>query len=188
MITRAVLFGLLTVTTVTDIRWRRIFNWTTYPGIALGVLLNVLASVFATKALQGTDPNQLPSDAWQDSLLGCLACFGLMIVCYVFFGDLGGGDVKLMAMTGAFLGLYAGLEVLLWTFVIAACMSLIILVWNAGPIEVARRMGAYAWFVARHGRGTPVTEADRIPLRTKLFLSPSALIGGLIVHFQWFSG
>ena len=186
MITRAVLFGLLAVTTVTDVRWRKVFNWTTYPGVVLGLALNIFASLLGTKLLQGTDSNYPVADAWQDSLYGFLACFGLMIVCYMFFTGFGGGDVKLMAMIGAFFGLQLGLEALLWTFVIAACMALIILIWQAGPVELARRFGAYAAFAIRHGRGTPVTEADRIPLQTTLWISPSALIGAMIVHFQWF--
>ena len=57
-----------------------------------------------------------------------------MIVCFVFFPGIGGGDVKLMAMVGALLGTYDGLEALLWTFVLAACFGLIVLVWRVGPL------------------------------------------------------
>ena len=63
-----------------------------------------------------------------------------MIVCFVVFPGIGGGDVKLMAMIGALLGWEKGLEALLWTFVLGACFSLIILVWRVGPVTTVSRV------------------------------------------------
>src|SRR5438270_468124 len=67
----------------------------------------------------------------EDSLKGFAVCGGLMLVCFVFFG-IGGGDVKLIAMMGAFLGFYRGVEALLWTFVLGAAAGLAILIWRVG--------------------------------------------------------
>ncbi len=47
-----------------------------------------------------------------------------MLVLFVFF-RIGGGDVKLLAMLGAFLGLEQGIETLLWTFVLGGAVGLI---------------------------------------------------------------
>ena len=40
----AVLVALLTVATATDLRRRKIYNWTTYPGILAALGLNALGS------------------------------------------------------------------------------------------------------------------------------------------------
>ena len=51
-------------------------------------------------------------------------CGAAMLVCYVLFaGGVGGGDLKLIAMMGAWLGVYRGLEAMLWTMVIAGGME-----------------------------------------------------------------
>ena len=76
----------------------------------------------------------LGSPPLSDSVGGLLTCGVLMIVCFVVFPGIGGGDVKLMAMLGALMGTYDGLEALLWTFVLGACFSLIVLVWRVGPV------------------------------------------------------
>src|SRR5690606_1594695 len=93
---------LLLIAAVTDVTVNRIYNWNTYPGIA------------AAFALHGW------SSGWEGvrfSLEGFLACGVVMLLCFVV-SDIGGGDVKLIAMIGAFLGVQAGIEALLWTFVL----------------------------------------------------------------------
>ena len=90
---------LLVAATITDIRAQMIYNWNTYPGIVLG---------FVMRSVAGGMP------AFEDSVKGFFVCGGLMLVCFVLFG-LGGGDLKLIAMMGAFLGFERGVEALLWT-------------------------------------------------------------------------
>ena len=104
MLATALLFGLLAVATLTDVRWRKIYNTTTYPGILLALFANGAATWMGVDAVTGSEQQF----AWYglvglwDSLLGLLACGGVMIVCYVFFaGGIGGGDIKLIAMIGA---------------------------------------------------------------------------------------
>src|SRR3989304_5239036 len=70
-----------------------------------------------------------------DSLLGLLACGLMMLACFVMF-RVGGGDVKLIAMLGAFLGPQQGITALLWTFVLGACVGLIVLIWRVGPVRM----------------------------------------------------
>ena len=67
-----------------------------------------------------------------ESLLGVLACGLLMLICFAMF-KIGGGDVKLIAMLGAFLGPEQGITVMLWTFVCARCAGLSILICARGP-------------------------------------------------------
>ncbi|MDP1798912.1 MAG: A24 family peptidase, partial [Planctomycetaceae bacterium] len=96
----AILFLLLAIATITDIRSHRIYNWTTYTGLFLAFLL---------RGLEGG------SESAQDGVAGAIGCGGVMLVCFLLF-DLGGGDLKLLTMIGAFLGWQRGFEVLLWTF------------------------------------------------------------------------
>ena len=182
----AILLSLLVVAALTDVRWGKIYNWTTYPGILIGLSLNGLASLlnqFEDSTIQGW----LGAVGLQDSLLGLLVCGGMMVVCYLFFaGGIGGGDIKLLAMIGAFVGLYAGLESILWTFVLGGCMALISLVWRYGPLKIVTRVIRFAAHWLRLGGRFSLTDEDRQPLKTKLFLAPSALAAVIIVRFQLF--
>lgn len=119
-----VLVGLLLVSTFTDIRHRKIYNWTTYPGMIVALLISGIATWMRADVINGpqTQADTLGILTWPDSLFGLLACGAMMIVCYVFFpGGVGGGDVKLIAMIGAYLGVMSGLEAMLWTFVLGGC-------------------------------------------------------------------
>jgi prepilin peptidase CpaA len=186
MTSTAILVVLLSIATVTDVRWRKIFNWTMYPGILIAVCLSVAAGFFDASAM-----NQ-PLATWsrdivpiRDCLAGFIGCGLAMLVCYVFFaGGIGGGDVKLVAMMGAFLGLEAGLEAMLWTFVIGGCQALITLIWKYGAWNVVRRASMYLWSAIRWKSPLPLSTEERQPLKTDLFLSPSALAAVLIVRFM----
>ena len=112
---------------VTDLLWNKIYNWNTYGGIADGVGLCQRAGTAASRR----------DDAMAVAGGDLLACGGLMVVCFVVFPGIGGGDVKLMAMLGAWLGWEKGIEALLWTFVLAACFALIGLIWKIGPLTAA---------------------------------------------------
>ena len=184
MVVTLLLFGFLLVATYTDVRWRKIYNWTTYPGILLAITLSLTCSLFApTTAADSLDVWGVAPPS--DSLVGLLACGGLMLVCYVFFpGGVGGGDVKLLAMVGAFLGVMAGLEVMLWTFVLAACMALIVLVWRYGLPALIVRSAQFAFYKLRLGSAFQLSDQERQPMKTELFLSPSATAAFWIVRLD----
>lgn len=185
MITTALLLGLLTVTTVTDWGWRKIYNWTTYPGILLALALNGAVSLAALGGYVSEDAPWHGAPGLQQSGLGLAACGGLMLVCYVFFpGGVGGGDIKLIAMIGAFLGVYDGLESLLWTLVIGGCAALVTLVWQVGVGRMLIAAARYVWLAVRSGGPPPLGPEERRPLKTQLFLSPSALAAVVLVRFD----
>jgi leader peptidase (prepilin peptidase)/N-methyltransferase len=127
---RSYVLGLaLIVVTFTDLEHRIIPDAITLPGIVLGLVF------------------QLPS--WQavlDGLLGCLVAGGIFYLIAVIsphvFGreGMGGGDIKLAAMMGAFLGLRA---VLLGVFVgvtVGGVSAVVLLV------SGLRRWGEYVTF------------------------------------------
>jgi prepilin peptidase CpaA len=74
----------------------------------------------------------------EEGLKGFGACGLLMLICFVLF-NIGGGDVKLVAMMGAFLGLERGLEAMLWTFVVGGAAGLAVLIWRVGmwPVSIS---------------------------------------------------
>lgn len=184
MVVTVLLFGLLLVATYTDVRWRKIYNWNTYAGILLAVALSLLCGAVPSTSAPGS------ADVWgvvppSECLLGLLACGGAMLVCYVFFpGGVGGGDVKLLAMVGAFLGRMAGLEVLLWTFIVAACMAVIVQIWRYGLFVVMKRSAHFALHKLRLGSSFQLSDQEREPMKTELFLSPSAMAAFWIVRLE----
>jgi prepilin peptidase CpaA len=172
---RAVLLGLLVAATYTDVRWRRIPNAITYPGMLAALALGAWTTLAGSTAL-ATIPTL------GESLLGWLACGLMMVACFVLFpGQIGGGDVKLIAMMGAFLGVYAGLEALLWTLVLGACVGLIRLVWLLGAWPLLRRLWGGVKSAIALGGFVVLSEQERETYKTEIFLAPCALAAVLIV-------
>jgi prepilin peptidase CpaA len=186
MVSAALLFALLLTATVTDVRWETIYNWTTYPGILAALIGSGAASLFGldSAGLLGTETPWWGFVPFADSLLGLLACGVVMAACYVFLPGIGGGDVKLIAMLGAFLGVQAGLEAMLWTFVIGACFAIVLLIWRAGLFTLLKLIGKYVYGVITLKTLNPLSPEERAPLKTNLYLSPSALLAVVIVQFQ----
>lgn len=167
------LMVLLAFASITDIRRHWISNWNTYPGIVIGLLLNALGFGWLGPGWDGL----------QAALVGFLACGGLMLVAFVFF-DMGGGDVKLMAMVGAFLGMESGIEVVLWTFSLGFVLGMAVIIWQVG---VARLIGAafeHMKLVTQAKGWVPLTTVERQPLQRGLFLAPSAFLAALVVGYR----
>ena len=106
-----------------------------------------------------------------------------MLVCFVLF-QIGGGDVKLLAMVGAFLGVEAGIEALLWTFVLGGASALIILIWRIGFLKLVQRMIQQIMVRMGFGRWDPLSEGEREQMQLPLYLAPSALLGVAVVTFE----
>jgi prepilin peptidase CpaA len=175
MIATGFLLGLMLLATVTDIQSQKIYNWTTYPGIGIAILLAVLGSTtnLTNVALVGID----------QSLIGFLVAGGVMLLCFVLF-QIGGGDVKLLAMVGAFLGPAAGIETVLWTFVLGGAMAMIILIWKLGAFNLARRFYQQAMNKLSIGKWGPLTDEEKKQLQMPLYLAPSATLGVIVVRFS----
>ncbi len=180
MVLPVLLLGLLTVAAATDAVRHRIYNWTTYPGILAALTVNGLATVLAAGRGSDADPRSFCPwlgwiDAW-DSLFGLAVCGGVLLVCFVLFG-LGGGDVKLMAMMGDFLGVEQGIKAMLWTFVIGGCMGLVVLVWRVGPLRLAAAVLRHLLWTIRLGHLTPLSPDER-PSSSRPCFWPPARGGG----------
>ena len=100
--------AVIAIAAYTDWRWRLIKNSLTLPAIALGLILNLLGSGWS---------------GFVSGLLGLAAGFGLMMIPFVL-GQMGGGDVKLLAALGSLVGPYAILNVFLYTTLAGGLLAL----------------------------------------------------------------
>jgi prepilin peptidase CpaA len=179
------LLGFVTAATATDVARRKIYNWTTYAGILTALGLYAAGSLATAGGwVSETRIQDLGWIPFLQSLLGLAACGLVMLLCFVLFRGVGGGDVKLIAMIGAFLGPEHGLTAMLWTFVLGGCMGAVVLIWRVGPGRLAVRALRQLFWILRIGHWKPLTDDDRGQLRTPLFLAPCALGAVVIVQFR----
>ncbi len=183
MLATIFLLVLMSVVVWTDVARHKIYNWTTYPGILAALAMNGLGDMLAWRGFASEE--RLQPWGWiglGPSLFGFLLCGGLMLACFVLF-HIGGGDVKLMAMMGAFLGPQEGLEALLWTFVLGGCLGVILLIWRVGAWRLLVRVFRQFVWSLRIFHWSPLTEEEHAQLHAPLFLAPSALAAVVIVRF-----
>lgn len=206
------------ITTVTDLRTGKIYNWTTYPGMLIALVGSLATTVWIANLGDSRDlevadvtvsapelKTALASEtlveqakairrfgSWfgfieiQFALAGWFLAGLAMVVCYVFFaGQIGGGDIKLLAMIGAFLGVEEGLEVMLWGLVIAAGIALIRLVWSVGATRLLTQVTRGVVTLMRTRSWVALNPEERAPLQASLCLSPSALAAVIVVRADW---
>lgn len=107
-----------------DIRYRRIPNWATLPGVALGLGMNGLF---------------LGWQGMKSSGLGLLIGFGALVVLFVL-GWMGGGDVKLMAAVGALLGYPLVVSALFYSLIVGVVIGVAMLIWNRKTLRTFRNL------------------------------------------------
>ena len=112
-IVAAVLLATLVVVTAIDLQHQLIPDVITLPGIAVGLLANVA----------------IGHVSWRESVIGIVVGGGLfLVIILVSRGGMGGGDMKLGAMLGAFLGWKALLFALLGAIVLGGVVGVAVLV------------------------------------------------------------
>ena len=129
-----VLATVLVVAAISDLRRGKVFNWLTYPAIVVGLGI-------------GAAEGAMAGDAWGvlgERLLGFGFGFGVLFVAYLF-GGMGGGDVKLMAAVGAVLGWPGVLHAVVYSFLVAAAIGLILMIARGRTGLVLRRL----WLAVR---------------------------------------
>ena len=109
----------------TDGRSRRIPNWLTVPGLAIGVALNTILSGVA---------------GLKTSLLG--AALGLVLLLpFVLLRSLGAGDWKLAGALGAFTGPGLLLSLLFWSVFVAGLMAVGLIIYKGRVLQTLRNIG-----------------------------------------------
>jgi prepilin peptidase CpaA len=108
-----ILAAVLVVAVYVELKERRIPNWVTLSGMALGLLVGYLHG----------------NACFWSSLGGLAMGFGFLFIFYVF-GGVGGGDVKLMGASGALMGSSLIKPALFYTAMIGAFLAVMILIWR----------------------------------------------------------
>jgi prepilin peptidase CpaA len=133
----AVLLGFLAVATYTDIGSLRIPKWLTLSMLGVGLVFSVVRGVWMGSLLEQTGSPlvvwhfaQSPVLGALDGLLcaveGFLAALGLFVVLYAL-GAMRGGDVKLMAALGVWVGPVIVLLVILGTVPVLLVLGTVLL-------------------------------------------------------------
>lgn len=104
------LFALLVVASISDCRSYRIPNWLTFGGALFALLSGMVMA-------------RTPGVGAVQALSGLALGFVLLLPGYAL-GVMGAGDVKLMAMVGAFLGAGATFQALLLSFIASGVLAL----------------------------------------------------------------
>jgi prepilin peptidase CpaA len=107
-----------------DVRYRRIPNWATLPGTALGLGVNGLF---------------LGWQGMKASGLGLLVGFGALVVLFVL-GWMGGGDVKLMAAVGALKGYPFVVSALFYSLIVGVVIGVALLIWNRKALRTFKSL------------------------------------------------
>jgi prepilin peptidase CpaA len=148
---------------VFDWRYRRIPNWLTVSGFAVGVLFNTI--LYRWPGLKM-------------ALLGTLVGLGLLLP-FVLLRSLGAGDWKLSGALGACLGPQQLLSVLVGTVLIAGIMALAVVIWKGRLkqtlLNIAHLLGA---LFSLRMPGTPVSLDD--PGSTKIPFGVAMAIAVLV--------
>jgi prepilin peptidase CpaA len=152
-----------------DVRYRRIPNWATLPGVALGLGLNGLFLGWQGLKVSG---------------LGLLVGFGSLLILFVL-GWMGGGDVKLMAAVGALKGYPFVVSALFYSLIVGVVIGVVLLIWNRKALRTLKNM----FFVigSRVSKVIPRQNIDREQTQ-KLPFGLAIVLGtiwAMIVGYAW---
>ena len=190
---------LILILTVTDLRVRLLPDVVNWPGFAAGLMFsafvppgNGFVGVFAGRLLQTRLPGFVAGIV--DGILG--AAFGSFLLWGLAAGyklvrgreGMGMGDVKMIAMIGAFLGLRGTFLTLLVGSLLGSVIGVALVValymggWRSGAAKRASRRGLgterrLRWAIARQ---------YQLPLGTFLGIGALAIVyGGPLIAAQW---
>jgi prepilin peptidase CpaA len=119
----AVIAALVVTAAIVDLRCGKVPNWLTYPAILIGVIGHAVAG-YASGGGFGGGGEQM---GLAGALKGLAMGFFPLFLCWLA-GGIGGGDAKLMGAVGALGGWKLVLGAMLFGFVIAGLMAVIVMI------------------------------------------------------------
>jgi prepilin peptidase CpaA len=155
----------------TDLRSRRIPNWLTVSGLAVGVAANTILDRWIGLKL---------------SLLGALVGLALLLP-FVLLRSLGAGDWKLAGALGAFTGTSRLVELLIGSVFVAGLMAVVLIIYKGRVRETLRNIGhILVSLVTFQLPGTRVTldnpDSLKVPYGVALALTVILDAGLMIAH------
>jgi prepilin peptidase CpaA len=165
MIIYSMLIALILIAAIYDAVTQRIPNWTSLIIVALGLGWNI----FSAEGL-----------GIQDSGLGLLAGFVLMLPSYVF-GGMGAGDVKLIAAIGAVVGINLVLDLVLYSYLAMFVMAMLFIVVKGDLVKLLLRLrtlvyGLFSGVWAYQKPDSSDAANSRIPLAPAIALATSYVL------------
>lgn len=109
----------LIISVITDIRSRKIYNFVVFPGIVLAFVFQISSS-----GISGA----------LEAFAGFAVGLGLLLIPYLL-GGMGAGDVKLLAMIGAFKGTIFVLVAAAYMAIIGALLAVLVLAFRKGSLN-----------------------------------------------------
>jgi prepilin peptidase CpaA len=161
----AVLLALLAAAVWTDLRERRIPNTLVVLGLVTSLLL---------QSLQGVSGLQ----SWG---LGLLVGFGFFVPLYAIRA-MGAGDVKLMAMTGSFLGPAATVDAVLLTLVAGGVLAMVVALTKGALMHTLRNVQFLVMETVSRGAGGERTEVPPMAVSAGSLPYAAAVAVGTTAH------
>lgn len=178
--TYALLAALLIAATLSDLRSRRIPNTLVLVGVAVSMACHAFALTIGSNPLAGS--------TWWSPLAGLATGFAVMMPLYLLRAT-GAGDVKLMAMVGAFVGAPTAIAAALYTLAAGGVLSLVFMLGRGIAVETIAnvRFLFTDWALrARTGQGVRLaplaTTAARLPYAVAISIG-----AGLALRFPLIS-
>jgi prepilin peptidase CpaA len=120
-----ILLTLLVLAGYTDLAHGKVYNWSTYPAIVVGLLLGYVLGA------------QGKGFGLTESALGLLLAGGIFGL-FFLFGGFGAGDVKLAAAIGALTGWHFALGAIAYSALVGGAMALGLLIWKGQLVRGLR--------------------------------------------------
>jgi prepilin peptidase CpaA len=182
----ALLMVSLASASVYDLRTRRIPNWLTFPGTLAGLSLNWWVGGY---------------DGLLASFFGLSTGFFLLFFFYLL-GGMGGGDVKLLALVGSFLGPRLAFYAFVWMALSGGILAVGSLIYKRAFSQTARNLKSLllGW-ILRTGQSANQVHLQNpsliklpygVAIATGTVLAvyfqglPGIILQGGSIHFTWF--
>lgn len=140
----SLLIIILVICVATDLKSRKIYNVVTFPGILAGLVLQSMINGFP---------------GFEDAALGFAVGMGVLLIPYLL-GGMGAGDVKLLALVGAFKGMTFVLLTSVYMALIGGVIALALLLLRKGVTERLKRVVFSVVFIRYGMKISPVMSTD----------------------------
>ena len=145
-----VLAAVLLIAVVTDLRRGKIYNWLTYPAVAIGL---------AGHTFMGGWSGAGGDIGLMGALAGLVVGF-LPLMLAAMAGGINGGDVKLMGAVGALTGWRFVAAALLYSAMAAALLAVVVILYRRVFWRTLKRVGLFLWQVLSMHRPTDPASPD----------------------------